>query len=110
MTLIMEKNFHILSKLWLFWKKTGYKPNLIARTLVSGKRLKIAVLLPNPEQDEYWAQSIQGIEQAEHEWAQYPVELTRCHFDLYKKTSFATMPMPINEMTEPRIFHSVGFS
>jgi LacI family transcriptional regulator len=70
-------------------EKTGYKPNLIARTLVSGKRLNIAVLLPNPEQDEYWAQSIQGIEQAEHEWAQYPVEVTRYYFDLYKKASFA---------------------
>lgn len=71
-------------------EKTGYKPNLIARTLVSGKRLNIAVLLPNPVQDEYWSQSEQGIDQAGHEWAQYPVELTRYHFDLYKKASFAT--------------------
>jgi len=70
-------------------EKTGYKPNLIARTLVSGKRLNIAVLLPDPKQDEYWEQSIEGIEQAEHEWAQYPVELKRYHFDLYKKASFS---------------------
>jgi len=72
-------------------EKTGYKPNLIARTLVSSKSVRIAVLLPDPKQDEYWAQSAAGIAQAEHEWAQYALELKRYHFDLYKKESFNTL-------------------
>lgn len=76
------------NKVMTILQKTGYKVNIIARTLVSGKRLKIAVLLPDPKQDEYWLQSSEGISQAELEWSQYGVELTRYHFDLYKKNSF----------------------
>ncbi len=72
-------------------EKTGYRPNLIARTLVSSKSIRIAVLLPNPKQDEYWKLAVDGIDQAQHEWAQYSIELTRHYFDLYKKDSFKTM-------------------
>jgi LacI family transcriptional regulator len=78
-------------KVMAILEKTGYKPNMLARTLVSSKSLRIAVLLPNPKQDEYWAQSAEGIIQAEKEWAQYSVELKRFHFDLYKKASFKSM-------------------
>jgi LacI family transcriptional regulator len=91
-------------------EKTGYKPNLIARTLVSGKRLNIAVLLPNPEQDEYWAQSIQGIDQAVHEWAQYPVEVTRYHFDLYKKASFLSAVKKVLKSTPDGILSAPVFT
>lgn len=72
-------------------EKTGYKPNLIARALVSSKSVKIAVLLPNPKQDEYWKLSVEGIDQAQQEWAQYSLELTRYYFDLYKNDSFRSM-------------------
>jgi LacI family transcriptional regulator len=91
-------------------EKTGYKPNLIARTLVSGKRLNIAVLLPNPEQDEYWGQSAEGINQAEHEWAQYPVELTRYHFDLYKKASFSAAVKKVLKSTPDGILSAPIFT
>lgn len=68
---------------------TGYKPNLLARTLGSNKTFNVAALVPNPQQDEYWDQSDQGLKQAELEWQQYGVQLKIFHFDLYDKTSFA---------------------
>jgi LacI family transcriptional regulator len=72
-------------------EKTAYKPNLIARTLASNKKVRIAVLLPNPKQDEYWALSEQGILDAEKAWAQYAVDLERFNFDLYNVQSFKSM-------------------
>ena len=92
-------------------EKTGYKPNLIARTLGSNKSFKIAALVPNPVQDEYWAQSGDGIVQASEEWAQYGVQLQTFHFDLYDGTSFASMAQtvltstPDAVLTAP-IFHA----
>ncbi|RED92292.1 LacI family DNA-binding transcriptional regulator [Marinoscillum furvescens] len=68
--------------------QTGYKPNIIARTLGSNKSLKIAVLIPDPAQDEYWKLSAEGIEQSKTEWAHYGVEISAHFFDLYKSTSY----------------------
>lgn len=85
---VAEENYKKVVKIL---EKTGYKPNLIARTLVSNKSVRIAVLLPNPKNDEYWALSNEGIIQAEREWAQYSLELTKYHFNLYKKESFKSV-------------------
>jgi LacI family transcriptional regulator len=91
-------------------EKTGYKPNLIARTLGSNKTFRIAVILPNPTQDEYWNQSFEGVRQAEHEWNQYGVHLANYHFELYDKNSFKTSARaalesnPDGVLTAP-IFH-----
>lgn len=68
--------------------QTGYKPNIIARTLGSNKSLKIAVLIPDPAQDEYWKLSAEGIDQSKAEWAHYGVEISAHFFDLYKSTSY----------------------
>ena len=92
-------------------EKTGYQPNLIARTLGSNKSFKIAALLPNPPQDEYWRQSDDGIKQAREEWAQYGVQLITYHFDLYHRGSFASVAdtvlagAPDAVLTAP-IFHA----
>lgn len=64
-----------------------YKPNLIARTLGSNRTYRIAAIIPNPEQDPYWAQSRAGIRQAEAEWAHYNVIIEPYIFDLYNKES-----------------------
>lgn len=69
-------------------EKTGYKPNLLARTLGSNKTYRIVALVPNPTQDEYWEQSSDGIKQAGEEWMQYGVQVESFHFDLYDKDSF----------------------
>lgn len=69
-------------------EKTGYKPNLLARTLGSHKTFTIAALVPNPDQDEYWALSAEGIKEASEEWTQYGVQVIPFYFDLYDKSSF----------------------
>jgi LacI family transcriptional regulator len=68
--------------------KTGYKPNLIARTLGSNKNFKIAAILPNAVQDEYWGLSNEGALEAQKEWLQYGVNVQIFNFDLYDKNSF----------------------
>jgi len=69
-------------------EKTGYKPNLLARTLGTNKTFRIAALLPNPGQDEYWSLSNDGIRQAQEEWSEYGVVTDVHNFDLYNKDSF----------------------
>ncbi|WP_146153518.1 LacI family DNA-binding transcriptional regulator [Adhaeribacter arboris] len=69
-------------------KEIDYKPNLIARTLGTKKTFRIAVLIPDPSQDEYWAQSEVGIKQAINDWHQYDVQIKTYFFDLYHKDSF----------------------
>jgi LacI family transcriptional regulator len=97
-------------KIMAILEKTGYKPNLIARTLGSNKTFKIAVLLPNGAQDEYWNQSHEGVKQAEKEWTQYGIQITAYDFDLYDKSSFKAaaeavmLSMPDGVLTAP-IFH-----
>ncbi len=78
-------------------EKTGYKPNLIAKTLGSNKTYRIAALMPNPEQDEYWNQSIEGIKQAKEEWTQYGVQLQTFYFDLYDKKSYISLAETVYE-------------
>jgi LacI family transcriptional regulator len=84
-------------KVMAILEKTGYKPNLIARTLGSNKTFRIAVLVPDPSPDEYWKQSSEGIKQAEHEWTQYGVHLSTYHFDLYDKNSFKALSETVLE-------------
>lgn len=69
-------------------KKTGYKPNLIARTLGNHRTFRIVALLPDADQDEYWKMAFQGLQKAEKNWSQYGVAVKVLFFDLYKKNSF----------------------
>jgi LacI family transcriptional regulator len=69
-------------------EKTGYKPNLIARTLGNHKTFTIAAVLPNGEQDEYWRMAYEGMLKAEKNWSQYGVTIKKLSFDLYNKESF----------------------
>ncbi|HEY9048897.1 MAG TPA: substrate-binding domain-containing protein [Ohtaekwangia sp.] len=97
-------------KVMAILEKTGYKPNLIAKTLGSNKTYRIAALMPNPEQDEYWNQSSEGIRQAKEEWTQYGVQLQTFFFDVYDKNSFTSLAemvyqsIPDGVLTAP-IFH-----
>jgi LacI family transcriptional regulator len=75
-------------KIMSILEKTGYKPNLIARTLGSNKTFKVVVIIPEPEQDEYWKMSFEGIVQSKEEWIEFGIQIQVLHFDLYDKTSF----------------------
>ncbi len=91
-------------------EKTSYEPNLVARSLSSSRTFKIAALIPNPSQDEYWKMAEDGIRQAEKEWVHHRVNIQITHFNLYNKESFtkATKALlkqnPDGILTAP-IFH-----
>ncbi len=69
-------------------EKTGYQPNLLARTLGSNKNIKIIALIPDPSVDNYWAQTSRGLDNAISEWGQYNIEVEQITFDLYDKNDF----------------------
>ena len=69
-------------------REIDYKPNLIARTLSSNKHFRILALIPDPANDPYWAQTAEGLRQAEAEWAHYNITIEHYHFDQYIKESF----------------------
>lgn len=77
-----------LKKVLATLKQIDYKPNLIARSLGSNKSYRIAALIPDPSLDDYWQQSVWGIEQAEAEWSQYDFHIKPYYFNLYDKSSF----------------------
>lgn len=88
---------YALKKVTDVMNQIDYKPNLIARTLGSNKNYRIAVLIPDPTVDAYWAQSNQGVTQAEAEWAQYGVTVDTRAFDLYNKDSFLRLSRQVAE-------------
>jgi len=69
-------------------EEIDYKPNLIARTLGSNKAYKIALVVPDPSQDPYWEAPIEGILQAETEWARYGFRTDRFLFNQHDSRSF----------------------
>ncbi len=75
-------------KIMAIVEKTGYTPNLLARTLGSNKVFRISAVIPNPEQDEYWKFSSDGIAKAEKDWVQYSIQVKPHPFDLYDKSTF----------------------
>lgn len=86
-----------LQKVLEVLNQIDYKPNLIARTLGSKKDYRIAVLVPDPEQDPYWALCSSGIKQAEAEWAQYGIMVEPFFFDLFDNDSYRREAERVNE-------------
>lgn len=79
---------HAYERVMKVLEEIDYKPNLIARTLSSNKTYRIIALIPSPSADEYWAQTQEGIRQAESEWIHYNVTIELSVFDQYNKESF----------------------
>ena len=44
----------------------NYSPNFVARSLATKKQIKIAVFIPSPSLDSFWAQPLEGIRKAEN--------------------------------------------
>ena len=42
-------------------RQINYKPNLMARSLARNRRTRVAILVPDPAQDEYWQQANEGL-------------------------------------------------
>jgi LacI family transcriptional regulator len=69
--------------------ETGYTPNPIGRSLGTTKDYRIAVMIPKPEQDEYWESAQKGVDRAREEWKSYNLHINLFSFDLYDPDSFS---------------------
>ncbi len=70
-------------------KQVNYKPNIIARSLVSKKTVTFGIFMPEPHQDEkFWELPEQGIKKAEKELKIYKVKVHHFYFDKNSKTAF----------------------
>ncbi|WP_276496644.1 LacI family DNA-binding transcriptional regulator [Pontibacter litorisediminis] len=69
-------------------EELNYKPNFLARALVTNKTYQIAALIPDPAYDRYWLAPKAGIEKAEEELQQYGLRVTQYCFDPFKAESF----------------------
>lgn len=91
-------------------EKTGYQPNLIAKTLGNHRIFNVVALLPDASQDEYWKMASEGVHKAEKAWSQYGVRVKIMSFDLYDHNAFkkifkaALKTKPDGILTAP-IFH-----
>ena len=72
-------------------QRVDYRPNLIARTLASGRQYVIAVVMPRFAAGEYWADFEAGVAQAEAEARRYNVTVRRYCFDQYDGASFEAL-------------------
>ena len=69
-------------------QRVDYRPNLIARSLASGRRYVVAVVMPRFAAGEYWADFEAGVVRAEAEARRYNVAVRRFRFDQYDRASF----------------------
>lgn len=70
-------------------RELDYKPNLLARALVSNKTYRVAALMPDPTVAIYWQGPLDGIGKAEEELGQYGLHVTQFIFDPYNADSFS---------------------
>ncbi len=68
--------------------RVNYRPNLVARSLASGRRQTIAVVMPHFAAGEYWADVDAGVRRAEVEAGRYNVAVRKIFFDQYDRASF----------------------
>ena len=69
-------------------RRVDYRPNLIARSLASGRRYTLCAVMPRFAPGEYWADFEAGIARAEAEAVRYNVTVRRFCFDQYDRSSF----------------------
>ena len=66
----------------------GYTPNIIARTLAQNHQHSISVLMPNPENDEFWLKPTEGIADRIKEYEAFGVNVDTYYFQNDDPQSF----------------------
>ncbi len=77
-------------------KELNYEPNILARALVSSHEWRIAALIPDPSNDEYWEAPFNGVEMAESQLRQYGVAVDKYLFNQKDVQSFTNEAQKIN--------------
>lgn len=78
-------------------RQVDYRPNLIARSLASGRRYVVAVVMPHFAAGEYWADFEAGVVRAEAEARRYNVVVRRFCFDQYDRASFEELLVALHD-------------
>jgi len=69
-------------------KEINYSPNLLARSLALKKQYNFSYLIPNYEKGDYWEAVEKGFKQAQSEFSQFNVKLTKYYFNQFDINSF----------------------
>ena len=71
-------------------KEFNYEPNLMASSLASRKKLRLAVLLPRPYADDYWKKIMHGIELSEKEISAYGCSVSVFLYEQYDDIQYTS--------------------
>jgi len=69
-------------------EKLGYEPNILARMLANNRVLRIAAILPDYRQDQYWVQPKEGAEKAAAAAEHYGVRVEFHFFKIFDAADF----------------------
>jgi len=76
----------------------GYTPNLLAKSLSSRKRTRLAIVIPDASDDNpYWKIPIKGIEKAADELVNFQTEVNYIFFDASNEASFRKVLHQVKE-------------
>ncbi len=69
-------------------KEFNYQPNLMASSLASRKKLRLAILLPEPWEGDYWQKIMEGIRKAGKEIAGFGAEISWFLYEQYNDLQY----------------------
>ncbi len=70
-------------------KELEYSPNFIAKALKTTRKLHLASLLPEPDEDNaFWIKHTMGLQKAMNELDPFPVKLSQITYDMLSETHF----------------------
>ena len=78
-------------------RRVDYRPNLIARSLASGRRYTLCLVMPRFAPGEYWADFDAGITRAEAEARRYNVSIRKFVFNQYDRSSFEKLLVQLHD-------------
>ena len=89
--------------------KHNYKPNLLARSLKKGEKKTIAILVPDPIEDEYWQQAWEGFESQLHKTEHQGIFAKPFFYSLKNQQLFSKQAQQIIEMKPDGLIMAPNF-
>lgn len=80
----------IKAKILKVAKDHGYQKNLIASRLAKKETIKVAVILPDPKQDPFWADHYNGIKNLDKTFEDYGIKIIHYRFDQFSASSYSS--------------------
>lgn len=90
-------------------REINYRPNLMARSLATNAKTKIAMFIPDPEGDEFWKQAYGGIEEVKSKYEQHGLRFDPYFYSLDNKSSFSEQATKILNKTPDGVILAPNF-